>query len=107
MSKKKRGTTTGPEGQVRPISDHANAVLVGKILTGESEEEYVAAMEARKGLADSANAARSGAMSDELLAEYKSLMDSELQILQSDLARLSDCPESIGLTDLQAEVDRA
>ena len=32
--------TIGPQGQVRPVSDYANAVRVAKILTGEVEEEY-------------------------------------------------------------------
>ena len=37
---KKKGTTVGPQGQVRPTSDHANAVRVAKILVGEAQEEY-------------------------------------------------------------------
>ena len=39
---KKKGTTVGPQGQVRPTSDHANAVRVAKILVGEAQEEYLA-----------------------------------------------------------------
>ena len=31
----------GSDGQKRPASDHANAVRIAKILTGELEEEYV------------------------------------------------------------------
>ena len=40
MAPMNRKTTTGPQGQIRPASDHANAVLVARILTGEAEEEY-------------------------------------------------------------------
>ena len=38
---KKDKKVIGPNGEIRPADDVANAILVAKIATGEAEEQYV------------------------------------------------------------------